>query len=94
MALVEPGNSMPLGSGGPGNSSKSMEDEIVNKTKEMAFPDGPVISLESFEHYGDRPAGTEQSFSDMNTLEGKTLSESYRAGLPKSKMMTQSVTNR
>ena len=92
--LIEPGNSMPLGRGGAGNSSSAMEDEIVNKTKETAFPTEPVISLENFDHMGTKPAGYQQTLADFNTLEGKTLSESYRAGLPKSAMMTQKVTDR
>jgi hypothetical protein len=92
--LVEKGNSMPLGPGGAGNSSSSREDMIINKTKEMAFPTDAVISLENFEHFGDRPAGTQQSLADMNDLTGKALQESYRAGHPKSAAMTDKVSDR
>lgn len=92
--LVEPGNAMPLGGNGAANSSKSLEDSIIDKTKEMAFPSGEVISLENFEHYGDRPAGTMQSFGDMNELSGKALQESYRVGHPMSEKMTQKVSDR
>jgi len=92
--LIEPGNAMPLGGNGQGNSTNAMEDSIINKTKEQAFPTGEQISLENFEHYGDRPAGTQQAFGDMNELCGKTLQESYRAGHPKSAALTQKVADR
>ncbi len=91
---IEPGNAMPLGSGGAGNSSSAREDAIVNKTKELAFPSEAVISLENFDHFGDRPANTQQSLADFNTLDGKILQESYRAGHPKSAEMHDKVSDR
>jgi len=94
VTLVQPGNAMPLGGPGGGNSSSSMEDEIVNKTKEQAFPTGPQISLENFEHYGPAAANTQQTLGDMINLSGKELSESYRVGLPKSAALTQKVADR
>lgn len=92
--LYEPGNAMPLGPGGAGNSTNALEDEIINKTKEMAFPTESVISLENFEHFGTMPAGTQQTMKDMDTLTGKLLQESYRAGHPMSEKMTQKVSDR
>jgi hypothetical protein len=92
--LVTPGNATPLGKPSAANSSTGREDMIVNKTKEQTFPTGPVISLESFEHFGDKPAGWQQSFGDMSDLSGKQLQESYRVGHPKSADMTDKVSDR
>jgi hypothetical protein len=91
--LFNPGNKMPLGqTNAPAGGG--VQDEIISKTKDMAFPSGPVISLENFDHYGPAAAGTEQSFADMNMLTGKELQESYRVGLSDSQRMVQKVTDR
>lgn len=94
MALVQPGNKKPLGETVSPNSSSSRENSIIDKTKALAFPDGAVISLENFEHKGDKPAGTENSVQDMCGLAGKTLQESYRAGFPMSAANTDKVADR
>jgi len=93
MALVEPGNKKVFGTPSP-NSSKSREDTIIEKTKSLAFDVGPVISLENFEHKGDRPAGSQNSVADMQELSGKELQESYRAGFSKSAEYTDKVKDR
>lgn len=93
MASVEPGNKKVFGTPSP-NSSSSREDAIIEKTKALAFDTGPVISLENFEHKGDRPAGHQNSVADMENLSGKELQASYRAGFPKSAEYTDKVNDR
>lgn len=93
-SLVQPGNKMPLGRSPSPNSSHSREDEIIDKTRALAFPSGPIISHENFEHKGDRPAGHMNSVADMETLSGKELQESYRAGFPESAAHVQKVNDR
>jgi len=89
------GNKMPLGGSPTGTSNKSREDSIISRTEAQAFPsEDSQISLENFEHYGDKPAGTQNSLADMQTLTGKDLQESYRAGLSKSAQYTDKVTDR
>jgi hypothetical protein len=92
--LVEPGNKKPLGGSPSPNSSNSREDEIIEKTKSLAFDKGPVISHENFEHKGDRSAGFQNSVADMENLSGKELQASYRSGFPESARMTDKVTDR
>jgi hypothetical protein len=92
--LIEPGNAMPLGRGPSPNSTTSRENEIIEKTKALAFDMGPVISLENFEHKGDRPAGFQNSVADMEMLCGKELQESYRAGFSESAKYNQKVSDR
>jgi hypothetical protein len=92
--LVEPGNKMPLGKSPSPNSTLSRENEIIEKTKRLAFPTGAVISHENFEHKGDRPAGHQNSVADMETLSGKELQESYRAGFPESAEFVDKVIDR
>ena len=90
----QPGNKVPLGNSPTPNSSPSREDSIISRTQTQAFPSGAQISLENFEHYGDRSAGFENSLADMSTLTGKELNESYRAGLPMSAQYTDKVSDR
>lgn len=93
---VEGGNKNVFGTTGP-VSSRSREDSIIDKTKALAFPDGAVLSLENFEHCGDKPAGSEQQISDMVSLTGKQLQESYRVGAVNQRGMssyTDKVTDR
>ena len=92
--LYHEGNKMPLGNGGssPAGGGESVENEIVSKTKSVAFPEGPQISLENFEKYGDRSG--QQTLNDMAMLSGKELQESYRVGHPESQRMTQKVSDR
>jgi hypothetical protein len=92
--LVQPGNKMPLGDDPSPNSSRSREDAIIDKTKRLAFPDAAILPLENFEHYGDRPAGFENSLADMSKLSGKELQESYRSGLSDSAAHHDKVTDR
>lgn len=95
MANYEPGNKMPLGGSPNGNSSPSREDAIISKTRSQAFPsEDSQINLENFEHKGDRSAGFQNSLADMQSLTGKELQESYRAGLPKSAAAHDKVTDR
>ena len=94
MALVEPGNKKPLGGAPSPNSSKSREDSIIDKTRTLSFPSGPILSHENFEHKGDRPAGSQNSVADMENLAGKTLQESYRVGLSESASYTDKVSDR
>ncbi|GAC1687215.1 MAG: hypothetical protein PVS2B2_26110 [Candidatus Acidiferrum sp.] len=69
-------------------SSRSREQSIVDRTKALAFPSDGILSLENFEHGGDRPAGWENSIADMQTLTGKELQESYRQGVANQRGMT------
>jgi len=69
-----------------------MVDEIISKTKEQAFPTGPVISLENFDSHGGKSGP--QTLSDMVALDGKTLQESYRSGWSESEKLVQKVTGR
>lgn len=93
MATRQPGNKEVFDSPSP-NSSPSREDSIISRTRSQAFPDGPQISLENFEHKGDRAAGSQNSLADMANLTGKDLNESYRAGLPNSAAYTDKVSDR
>jgi hypothetical protein len=90
---VEPDNKNIFGSTSP-QASVSREDMIISKTKETAFPTGPVISLENFEHYGDNAAGSVNTINDMVGLSGKVLQESYRSGLPESQKYHDRVADR
>jgi hypothetical protein len=90
---VEGGNKNIFGTTGD-VSSRSREDTIISKTKALAFPDGGVLSLENFEHYGTMPAGSEQQVNDMVGLTGKVLQESYRAGLSQSATYHDKITDR
>ena len=90
---VEPGNKEMFGSPTPA-SSRSRENMLLDKTKALAFPDGPVISLENFEHKGDMAAGFENSVANMQGLSGKTLQESYRAGFSQSATYHDKVADR
>ena len=92
-ANVEGGNKNIFGNTGD-VSSRSRKSTIIDKTKTLAFPDGAVLSLENFEHYGDKAAGSEQQVNDMVALTGKELQESYRAGLSMSAKNTDKVTDR
>lgn len=93
MATREPGNKEVFGSPSP-NSTPSREDSIISRTQAQAFPSGAQISLENFEHKGDRPAGFQNSLADMQNLTGKDLNESYRAGLPMSAQYTDKISDR
>jgi hypothetical protein len=94
MATREPGNKKVFGTPSP-NSTPSREDSIIARTKTQAFPsEDSQISLENFEHKGDKPAGTQNSVADMQNLTGKDLNESYRAGLSKSAQYTDKVSDR
>lgn len=89
------GNKVPLGNSPTPNSNPSREDSIISRTQRQAFPsEASQISLENFEHYGDRPAGFENSVADMSTLTGKELNESYRSGLSMSAQYTDKLTDR
>ena len=90
----EPGNKEVFGTPSP-QSSPSREDSIISRTQAQAFPgSGGEISLENFEHKGDKPAGFQNSVAEMQNLDGKTLQESYRAGLSASASATDKVTDR
>lgn len=93
MATREPGNKEVFGTPSP-NSTPSREDSIIARTKAQAFPGEAQISLENFEHYGDKSAGFQNSVADMQNLTGKDLQESYRAGLGKSASATDKVSDR
>ena len=90
---VEEGNRNIFGST-TAQASVSRENMIVDKTKALAFPSGPIISLENFEHHGDRPAGSVNTVNDMVGLTGKVLQQSYRAGLSESAEYHEKVADR
>jgi len=75
-------------------ASTSRNDAIIAKTKALAFPDGPIISLENFESYGGGGAGYMNSIEAMRTETGKALQESYRIGLSQSAAYTDKVADR
>jgi hypothetical protein len=94
---VEGGNKEVFGPQTTPNSSVSREAALLAKTKALAFPDGAVLTLENFEHGGDRPAGWENTIAEMANLSGKELQESYRAGTVNQRSMasyTDKVTDR
>ena len=94
---VEGGNKEVFGTQTAPNSSVSRENALLAKTKALAFPDSAVLSLENFEHGGDKPAGWENTVSEMAGLSGKELQESYRAGSVNQRGMssyTDKVTDR
>lgn len=68
-----------------------MVEEIISKTKEQAFPTGPVISLENFDSHG---GGGENSVAAMSTLTGKELQDSYSADWPEAAKLRQKVSGR
>lgn len=67
--------------------------EIVNNTKSQAFPDGPQISWENFAGEGSVQQGI-RTIANLGSEEGKTLQESYRAGLSASAAAHEKVTGR
>jgi hypothetical protein len=75
MASIEPGNKKVFGSPSP-NSTPSREDEIISKTKSLAFPGEAIISHENFEHKGDRPAGSQNTVADMAPTQEQNISMS------------------
>jgi hypothetical protein len=90
MSTVEPGNKNMFGNPSP-VSSESREDAIISKTKTLAFPSGPVISLENFDSHG---GGGMNSVAAMQNLSGKELQESYREGFAESQQYTERVADR
>jgi hypothetical protein len=87
--LVEPGNAMPLGRNPSHNTSRSREDEIIDKTKTLAFPTGEILNLENF---GTR--GAYNTIAAMETECGKQLQESYRHQFPESARFHDKVSDR
>ena len=90
--LYHEGNKDNLFGPGGGPAGGGVQEEVIGKTKDMAFPSGPVISLENFDSHGGGPK--EQSLTDMVRLTGKELQESYRDGFAESQKMTQKVSDR
>jgi hypothetical protein len=89
--LVEPGNVNVFGSTSP-QASESRCDAIISKTKTLAFPSGPVISLENFETYGGGQGIN--TIDKMVGLTGKELQETYRIGLSESAQYHEKVNDR
>lgn len=75
-------------------ASQSRLDMIISKTKTLAFPSGPVLSLENFESYGGGGQGYMNSIEAMRTETGKSLQESYRIGLSESAQYHDKVADR
>jgi len=88
MATVEPGNKKVFGTPSP-NSSSGRCEEIVNKTKELAFPSEPILSLENFGMKGQH-----NSVAAMENESGKDLQESYRAPFSESAKYHEKVSDR
>lgn len=65
------------------------QDEIVSKTKNLAFQ--PASISHPFETHG---GGGENSIGAMTNLTGKELQESYRSGFGESAMYNEKVTGR
>lgn len=87
--LVEPGNAMPLGRSPSPNTTRAREAEIIDKTRTLAFPSGPVLNLENF-----GTVGAYNTVAAMETECGKDLQESYRAQFPESARYTEKVNDR
>jgi len=87
--LVQAGNKTPLGNSPSPNSTRSREDTIIDKTKALSFPDGPILNLENF---GTK--GAYNTVAAMQTECGKTLQESYRSQFPESARYTDKVADR
>lgn len=87
--LVEPGNAMPLGRSPSPNTTRGQVDEIISKTRTLAFPEGAVLSLENF-----GTMGAHNTIAAMETECGKELQESYRSQFPESAKYTQKVSDR
>jgi hypothetical protein len=75
-------------------ASTSRVNMIIDKTKTLAFPTGPVLTLENFESYGGGGQGYMNSIEAMRTETGKDLQESYRIGLSESASYTDKVADR
>lgn len=67
----------------------SHADEIVSKTKELAFR--PSSLSNPFETHG---GGGEQTTTSVRDVTGKELQESYRSGFGESAAHTEKVTGR
>lgn len=67
----------------------SMADEIVNKTKTLAFE--PANISHPFETHG---GGGEQTVESVGATNGKELQESYRSGFGQSATYFEKVTGR
>lgn len=72
-------------------------ESIVSNTKSQAFPEGAQLTLENFETYGGGDK-SDMPFSDKFCSSSpdaqKSLQESYRSGLPKSKAAVEGVLGR
>ena len=91
--MVEPGNKNIFGSTTM-QASKDRCEMIIDKTKMLAFPEGPILSLENFESHGGGGMGHMNSVNDMVMESGKSIQESYRVGLSESQMYTEKVNDR
>ena len=65
-------------------------NEIVSKTKSLAFPEGNVLPNPFTTHGG----GGEQTTESVRNATGKELQESYRSGFGQSAEYTEKVTGR
>jgi hypothetical protein len=67
----------------------SMADEIVSKTKTLAFESASISH--PFETHG---GGGQQTIASIGSSTGKELQESYRSGFGQSGTYTEKVTGR
>jgi len=86
---VQPGNAMPLGRAVTHNTSRDRENEIISKTKTLAFPEGEILNLENFGMRGEY-----NTVEKMCEESGKDLQESYRAQFSESAKYTDKVSDR
>lgn len=87
---VAPGNKIHIFPDIPPNSTEERENGIISRTREQMFGEAPAI---------DNPArtmggGMRNSFQAMTNLDGKTLQETYREGLPRSSSGHDGVADR
>lgn len=86
---IAPGNKTHIFPSIPPNSTEARENEIVSRTQSQMFSD----------HGIDNPAttyggGIRNAFGAMTNLDGKTIQETYRDGLPRSRSGHDGVADR
>lgn len=89
MAEFTRGNKMVFPESGGNNYPESRENEIVSRTERMMFHDSSINNPATT--YG---GGSRNSFGAMCGYGPKSIQESYRIGLPRSKATYESVIDR
>ena len=77
---IAPGNKTHIFPDIPPNSSEERENSVISRTREQMFGEQPGIDNPARTYGG----GIRNSFQAMTNLDGKTVQETYRDGLPRS----------